>query len=89
MGFNKSLIEAPLNNSRSKASYAFAKAKRFSNVSVNEQGFAISVLGSTRNKSGFADKKTSAATHQFGIAQMPASMNMLNKQSGSIEHIAT
>ena len=43
--FNKLLIEAPLNNSQSKQSFAFSKAKRFSNVSVNSQGFAISMLG--------------------------------------------
>jgi len=44
--FNKSLIDAPLNTSSTKQSCAFSKAKRFSNVNVNDQGFAISVLGS-------------------------------------------
>ena len=43
--FNKKLNEAPLNSSTSKQSFAFSKAKRFSNVSVNSQGYAISMLG--------------------------------------------
>ena len=43
--FNKTLTEAPLNNSASKQSFAFSKAKRFSDVISNDQGYAVAVLG--------------------------------------------
>ena len=46
--FNKTLTEAPLNNSASKQSFAFTKAKRFSDVISNDQGYAISVLGAEK-----------------------------------------
>ncbi len=44
-GLNSQVISAPLNKSTSKASFAFSKANRFSNVSVNEAGFAITMIG--------------------------------------------
>ena len=43
--FNAVTTNAPLNKSTSKASFAFSRAKRFSNVSVNEAGFAITMIG--------------------------------------------
>ena len=49
--FNRTIVDAPLNKSISKASFAFSKAQRFSNVSVNEKGFAIPVLKGTETRS--------------------------------------
>ena len=60
--FNKNLIEAPLNNSSSKQSFAFSKAKRFSNVSVNSQGYAISMLG-TNDRSKTPNLRTLKQQH--------------------------
>ena len=48
--FNKTLVENQLNKSSSKASYGFGRAKRFSEVTVNEDGFAISMVASRNNK---------------------------------------
>ena len=77
--FNKNLVAAPLNKSGSKASFSFSRAKRFSNVSVNDQGFAITVLNpkntQTSNKVGF----TSATTSPSGILGGRPSNLQLNK----------
>ena len=59
--FNKTLVENQLNKSSSKASYGFARAKRFSEVTVNEDGFAISMVAGRNNK-GVVSSITKAST---------------------------
>ena len=83
--FNKSIVGAPLNKSTSKASFSFSKAKRFSNISVNDQGFAITVLKAKGQGAlgQLAPGMTSAATTQPSGYMMDASAQRLNKQSDS------
>ena len=85
--FNRNLVEAPLNKSISKASFAFSKAKRFSNVSVDEHGFAISVLKGTESRSRQFNMTSATTTAGKGIAagmghldpyQHPRSIKPLN-----------
>ena len=55
--FNEQLIGSILNTSRNKASYAFSKEKRFSSVQVNEQGYAVSIVG---RDEGLRNKRASS-----------------------------
>jgi len=48
--FNKTLVESQMNRSSSKASYGFSRAKRFNDLKVNEEGYAITMLGDSNSK---------------------------------------
>ena len=76
--FNKAVVEAPLNMSKTKASFAFSKAKRFSTVTVNETGLANTA---TKPSHAFTSRNSSG---RF-LGQQPKSIRPLNMQSGSMQ----
>lgn len=90
--FNKTLIESHLNKSGSKASYGFSRAKRFSTISVNNEGFAITMVAPSQNNKtsgGFPVSITKASTsspskQHFNMPGSSLPKNMNNKKSGSI-----
>lgn len=82
--FNKALVDAALNNSLSKASFAFSKAKRFSQLSVDKQGFGITMLKTSERKNEQLISRNAATTRFLGSTEMT---KKLHNKSGSVENV--
>ena len=69
--FNKRTTEYPMNSSLSKASFGFAKAKRFGESTVNTQGYVCSILGTENQKKNKLPVSYLKVTYDNNSPQLP------------------
>lgn len=84
--FNRTLVAAPLNISKSKASFAFSKAKRFSHITVNEQGYAVAMLNKDASPTTKPSANMISNSSLVGVGTQRA-IKPLNMQSASLEQL--